>query len=338
MRKAAENMYYPAQLYLGVAYFYGEGVPQDYRQAVYWLNEGIPSSYTPGHIPLNALYDKAHPADRVHSQTWYRKTAQRVMAKVQYNFGVWYYNGYHLLKDHNLALEWYRRAAAQGLAEAQDAIGVMFMQGEGVSQDYQQALAWYRKAARQGLPAAQTHLGIMSAFGRGVAQSDRQAIAWYRKAAKQDFAKAQYQLGVAYSTGRGVPENSRNALKWYLKAAEQGLLRHNQRLGKFMLMGARVCLKIISRPIFGITWQVYIRKNLRMIVQRSLPKETDSRERSPQINLARHMPPLISSGEKSTNQRRRKRLPGRSIDKIANKPWRHGVKSACGVRIWGSAD
>ncbi len=27
-----------------------------------------------------------------------------------------------------------------------------------------------------------------------------------------------------------------------------------------MLMGARVCLKIISRPIFGITWQVYIRK------------------------------------------------------------------------------
>lgn len=150
MRKAAENMYYPAQLYLGVAYFYGEGVPQDYRQAVYWLNEGIPGSYTPGHIPLNALYDKAHPADRVHSQTWYRKTAQRVMAKVQYNFGVWYYNGYHLLKDHNLALEWYRRAAAQGLAEAQDAIGVMFMQGEGVSQDYQQALAWYRKAARQG--------------------------------------------------------------------------------------------------------------------------------------------------------------------------------------------
>ncbi len=71
------------------------------------------------------------------------------MAKVQYNFGVWYYNGYHLLKDHNLALEWYRRAAAQGLAEAQDAIGVMFMQGESVSQDYQQALAWYRKAARQ---------------------------------------------------------------------------------------------------------------------------------------------------------------------------------------------
>ncbi len=115
--------------------------------------------------------------------------------------------------------------------------------------------------------------------------------------------------GVAYSTGRGVPENSRNALKWYLKAAEQGFAPAQSALGKFMLMGAGVCLKIISRPIFGITWQVYIRKNLRMIVQRSLPKETDSRERSPQINLARHMPPLISSGEKSTNQRRRKRLP-----------------------------
>lgn len=212
-------------------------MPQDYRQAVYWLNEGIPGSDTPGHIPLNALYDKAHPADRVYSQKWYRKTAESVMAKVQYNFGVWYYNGYHLSKDHNLALEWYRKAAAQGLAEAQDAIGVMFMQDEGVSQDYQQALTWYRKAARQGLPAAQTHLGIMSAFGRGVVQSDRQAIAWYRKAAKHYFAKAQYQLGVAYSTGKGVPENSRNALKWYRKAAEQGFAPAQSALGEMYSHG-----------------------------------------------------------------------------------------------------
>ncbi len=33
-----------------------------------------------------------------------------------------------------------------------------------------------------------------------------------------------------------------------------------------------------------------------------------------------------------------KKIAGRSIDKIANKLWRHGVKSACGVRIRGSAD
>ncbi len=37
MRKAAENMYYPAQLYLGVAYFYGEGgVPPGLSSGVYW--------------------------------------------------------------------------------------------------------------------------------------------------------------------------------------------------------------------------------------------------------------------------------------------------------------
>lgn len=176
-------------------------MPQDYRQVVYWLNEGIPGSDTPGHIPLNALYDKAHPADRVYSQTWYRKTAESVMAKVQYNFGVWYYNGYHLSKDRNLAL------------------------------------TWYRKAARQGQPAAQTHPGIMSAFGRGVVQSDRQAIAWYRKAAKHDFAEAQYQLGAAYSTGKGVPENSRNALKWYRKAAEQGFAPAQSALGEIYSHG-----------------------------------------------------------------------------------------------------
>ncbi len=115
------------------------------------------------------------------------------MAKVQYNFGVWYYNGYHLLKDHNPALEWYRRAAAQRLAEAQDAIGVMFMQGEAFLRTTNRRWRGIAKPLA-GLPAAQTHLGIMSAFGRGVAQSDRQAIAWYRKQQNRILRKRNISL------------------------------------------------------------------------------------------------------------------------------------------------
>ncbi len=44
-----------AQFYLGVAYFYGEGVPQDYRQAVYWFHEGKKEGYAPGQLPSARL-------------------------------------------------------------------------------------------------------------------------------------------------------------------------------------------------------------------------------------------------------------------------------------------
>ncbi len=57
-------------------------------------------------------------------------------------------------------------------------------------------------------------------------------------------------------------------------------------------MGAVVRLKI-NKQAYIWYYMAYIYGKSMMIVQRSLPKETDPRERSPQINLARHMlPPL----------------------------------------------
>ncbi len=122
MRKAADRMYQPAQFYLVEAYFTGRGVEQDYRLAVYWLNEAVRGGYAPGQLPLGEIYDKAHRPEQVHSQAWYRQTAEREIAKVQYNFGVWYYNGYHLNKDRQLALEWYLKAAERGLVDAEKAV------------------------------------------------------------------------------------------------------------------------------------------------------------------------------------------------------------------------
>ncbi len=112
-----------------------------------------------------------------------------------------YYNGYHLLKDHNPARCWSGIAEPQAkvdAGEAQDAIGVMrFAQGEGASE---QQARWRgtQPLAVGRLPRKRIwhHVCIWS---RRRAKR-RQLSHGIEKQQNRIFAKAQYQLLVAYST------------------------------------------------------------------------------------------------------------------------------------------
>ena len=84
-----------AQVTLGLMYFFGDGVPQDYAEAVRWLRQA---------------------ADQEH-------------ANAQYNLGVMYAEGRGVPQDEAEAVRWYRLAAAQGLAGAQFNLGFMYFEG-----------------------------------------------------------------------------------------------------------------------------------------------------------------------------------------------------------------
>ena len=137
-----------AQYELGVIYRDGQGVAQDYDQAV----------------------------------SWYRKAADQGNADAQNSLGVMYANGQGVPKDYAQAASWYRKAADQGDAFAQSSLGIMYHDGQGVPKDYAQAASWYRKAADQGNNAAagaQDLLGLMYEYGQGVAQDAVIAYALY---------------------------------------------------------------------------------------------------------------------------------------------------------------
>jgi len=102
-----------AQRNLGRLYFLGQGVPQDYAQAL----------------------------------TWFRRAADQGDAGAQFNLGVIYDNGQGVLQDYAQAGYWYRKAADQGQADAQYNLGAMYEYGQSVPQDYQQAYFWYHLAA-----------------------------------------------------------------------------------------------------------------------------------------------------------------------------------------------
>ena len=84
LKRNAEQGNADAQNDLGICYFKGQGVTQDYVEAV----------------------------------KWYRKSAEQGNADAQYNLGFCYENGHGVTKDLNEAIEWYRKAAQQGIEYA----------------------------------------------------------------------------------------------------------------------------------------------------------------------------------------------------------------------------
>ncbi len=166
-RVSAEQGDAKAEIRLGNMYYDGQGVPQDYAEAL----------------------------------RWYRKAADQGDARAQFDIGSIYYYGRGVTQDYAAALDWYRKAADQGYANAQGGLGVMYSEGLGVPQDYAEAVRWYRKAVDQGYAKAKYNLGNMYFYGRGVSQDRAEADRWYRKAADQGDEYAQRALGLR---GRGL--------------------------------------------------------------------------------------------------------------------------------------
>ncbi len=187
-----------AQCGLGLCYYNGQGVPQDFKEAV----------------------------------KWYRMAAEKGNATAQLNLGLCFANGQGVKQSLAEAVNYYELAANQGNAAAQYNLGVCYGSGQGVQQSPEEAVKWYRSSAKQGFANAQCNLGFCYHYGQGVPQNFAEAVEWYRKAAEQGVAMAQYNLGVCYNSGQGVRKDYREARKWYELAAGQGVGAAEQALRK----------------------------------------------------------------------------------------------------------
>ena len=97
LRKAAEQGDASAQYNLGLSYATGEGVPQDYQEAV----------------------------------KWFRLAAEQGNAESQDILGFMYAEGRGMPQDYQEAVKWFRLAAEQGNAGAQDKLGFMYVERPG---------------------------------------------------------------------------------------------------------------------------------------------------------------------------------------------------------------
>ena len=124
--KVAEKGDVDAQSNLGLLYYNGLGVPQDYAEAA----------------------------------KWFRKSADQGSSAAQYYLGLCYRNGKGVIQDDSKAVKWFCFAADQGNPNAQNSLGVCYSNGEGVIQDYVLAYMWSDLASASGIEGAQNREAI----------------------------------------------------------------------------------------------------------------------------------------------------------------------------------
>ena len=223
-RKAAEQGYAAAQDRMGVCYYWGSGVNQDYTEAVSWFRKAVEQGYPDAQFNLGSCYERGHGVTQNSAEAikWYKKAAEQGYMDAYMQLGHCYYDGSIVSQDYAEAVKWYRQAAEQGSADGQLWLGICYYNGRGVSQNYSEGAEWYQKAAEQGNTTAQNNLGLCYYMGKGVSQDYAEAVRWFRVAAELGDATAQYNLGTCYEDGEGVSKNKNEAVEWYRKAADQG--------------------------------------------------------------------------------------------------------------------
>ena len=108
-------------------YEHGQGVAQDYKEAV----------------------------------KWYRLAGEQGYIQAQFNLGGMYVKGQGVTQDYKKAVKWWRLAAEQGYASAQFNLGGMYGEGISVVQNYVIAHMWFNIAASNGYESAKKGIDIV---------------------------------------------------------------------------------------------------------------------------------------------------------------------------------
>jgi hypothetical protein len=132
-------------------YEQGQGVPQDYAEAV----------------------------------KWYRLAAAQGDAKAQFNLGLAYEHGQGVEQDNAEAVKLFRLAAAQGDARAQRDLGTMYELGKGVTQDYVRSHMWFNLSAASGWGGGIDLFSVMEQRDLVAAKMTPQQIAEAQKMASE---------------------------------------------------------------------------------------------------------------------------------------------------------
>lgn len=140
-----------AQLQLGIAFEFGQGVDKNIEEAMHW----------------------------------YRIAADRGDPEAQTNLGYLYETGSTGPENPAEAAKWYLRAAVSGFARAQFNLGTLYLRGAGVERSDEDAAHWIGEAADVGCPTAVAALGYLYTYGKGVPLDEQKARELIQKSEKK---------------------------------------------------------------------------------------------------------------------------------------------------------
>ncbi len=230
-----------AEARLGLVYYTGRLVPQDFAEAAKWYRMAADAGDRDGELRLARMYreGKGVPVDLEEARKWAEAAshaappaacaraapagaaaaAPAVAAGLAPAAAIVSSGGGGALPQYPEL----RRAAENGDAASQFQLGSRYYD-ERKRDPVKDAEAqkWFLLAAAQGYALAEDRLGSLYYWGRGVPQDYVQAAKWYRRAAEHGNVDAMTRLGGMYRDGRGVPRDHEEYHKWTNRGSDLG--------------------------------------------------------------------------------------------------------------------
>lgn len=248
----------------GSAYLNGQGVSQDYTEAVKSFRVAAERGNAKAQVELGCMYGKGQgvPQDQAEAERWLRKATES-KEEGDYYLRLYvaqlYEKGQCVLPDMAAAEKIYNKEGHPEGEKVRLLTGLMFPETPDNRRDLLWAVKHWRAAAEQGNAKAQHFLGELYLYGYGVRGDIFQARNWFGRAAVQGLPEAQCAFGslshseseiflggdVYYApassetthdeTGKLLRYGPDEEEKWYRKAAAQGYVPAEYALAQLYL-------------------------------------------------------------------------------------------------------
>jgi len=236
IRKRAEEGDADAMNEMGVLYHNGQGVEQDFKEALEWYWKAVDKDNIDAWVNLGILYNFGQGVERNfnHATTLHIKAAIFENKWATKNI-IFYPKVKGTTPNLKEAMAWFKEAAEHGDAGAMNNVGLLY-EARGIEEwDRKEAITWYKKAADLGNADAMYRLG--SIYEHGIFMEKREfeeeAASWYKKAAELGNADAMCRIG---SNLYSKEQEQEEAISWFRKAADLGNTNAMVALGVFCPM------------------------------------------------------------------------------------------------------
>ena len=116
------------QFMLGLIYYEGEIMEDDYEKAFFWIKQSAEQNYSKAQFYLGMLYFCGHGIEKDYYQSfsWLKKSAEQNHSEAEYYLSWHFKNGWGVAQNHKKWEYWLKKSASHGYKGATDAVGNSF--------------------------------------------------------------------------------------------------------------------------------------------------------------------------------------------------------------------
>ncbi len=241
---AAKRFDSSVQHKLGVMYYTGQGVEQDFNKAIEHFEQAIKyeeDAYSLWRLGKIYLHGKGVAKDYDKARAYFERADAIDDANSQFELAHMHEYGKGVPISLPRAIRYYEKAAEQGDADAQYKLELLtgkvdkkdwhtdfetaldYTYGYTVDVDYDKAIEYYQKAADKGSAVSLYNIGFIIGLTSKTKQSKLE-LEYYKKAAELGNIYAQTTLSDYYAIGIGVNVDKEKSFYWEMQAALNGNL------------------------------------------------------------------------------------------------------------------